>query len=374
MYKTDEVFKFLVKQMKHPKADRSFLNEKYTNHSQWYEETCEWLKSRTLYDLEPNPEGHAPVYTQEQDFGGHVRKKLYFYTAKDCKVSAYLLVPKGLVAPAPAIVALHDHSGYYYYGKEKIVDHDPPIEAISNFQNWCYGGRGFASALAEKGYVVMVIDMLGWGERSWVKESWLGGGPSHFHGMEKGSAEYIDAYNNAWGSFGRRAVNTAFYAGMSLPGIQTWDDIRTIDFLCTLPEVDASRIGCLGLSVGGLRTVMLGALDTRIKCSCTAGYMPLSADQVPYRMGTTIPGVHDHLPFPDMAAMMAPRPMLVLNCENDVLFDLTSMEDSAETIRKVYRKVGAEDMFAAEFFPVGHMFNYEMQERAFEWLDKHLCK
>ena len=100
--------------------------------------------------------------------------------------------------------------------------------------------------------------------------------------------------------------------------------------------------------------------------------MPLTSDQAPHRLGFTLPGLFDHLPLPDVASMMAPRPMMVLNCENDQLFDLSSMEDAAGIIRNVYKKVGAEDKLAVEWFSVGHMFNLEMQEKAFWWLDKHL--
>jgi dienelactone hydrolase len=373
MYKTDEVYRFLVKQMKHPKADRSFLNDTYTDIEAWYEETASWVKALTLYDLEPNPGGFMPHVTEEEDFGLYIRKKLYFYTAEDCRVSAYLLVPKDIKAPAPAIVALHDHSGFFYRGKEKIVDHLTPLPEVTEFQEWCYGGRGFASALAQKGYVVAVIDSLGWGERGWMKETWLGGGPLNFIHLKEGSKEYISEYNKAWSDgFARRAADAMLYAGLTYAGVQIWDDIRTVDFLCTLPEVDANRIGCLGLSMGGFRTVMLGALDKRIKCSCPAGYMPLTSDQNPHRLGFALPGLFDSLPFPDVASLMAPRPMMVLNCENDQLFDLSSMEDAANTIKRVYAKAGAAENLSVNWFPVGHMFDREMQECAFAWMEKHL--
>ena len=187
MYKSDEVFKFLIEKIKHPKADRSFINEKYIDLQQWASETREWVTRLLCYSPETVP--FDPVITEEEDYGSYTRKKLYFYTAKDCKVPAYLLVPKNLTKPAPAIVALHDHSGRYYYGKEKIVDHKEDMAMLDWFQEYRYGGRGYASALAEKGYIVMIIDAVGFGERGPITETWLKIEPGDFIGLKKGSEE-----------------------------------------------------------------------------------------------------------------------------------------------------------------------------------------
>jgi len=167
----------------------------------------------------------------------------------------------------------------------------------------------------------------------------------------------------------------AIMAGTTYTGIQIWDDIKSVDFLCSMPEVDPGRIGCMGLSMGGFRSVFLAALDDRIKCSCSVGYMTRMEDIIPHRspsISFTLPGLFGHLPFYDLASLAAPRHMLVLNCENDKLFELSSMEQAAENIAKVYRKAGAGNNFKSRGFPVGHQFDLEMQEYAFEWLDKNL--
>ncbi len=372
MYKSDEVYKYLIESIKHPVSDRSFLNDQYTDIDKWARETRQWVKGLLCYEPETVP--FDPVITEEIDFGGYVRKKLYFYTAKDCKVPAYLLVPKNLEGPAPAIVALHDHSGRFYYGKEKIVDHKEDLAMLGWFQEYRYGGRGYASALAEKGYVVMVIDAVGFGERGPLTESWLKIIPSDFGSLKKGSEEYIRQYDKAWGERMQWLYNAAIYAGYTFLGLMVWDDIRTVDFLCTLPEVDRERIGCVGLSMGGYRAVWLGALDERIKCSCPVGWMANMEDLAPFRcpVNWLVPGLYNHLPYPDLASLTAPRKLFIQYCENDQLFDLSSMKSASEKIARVYKKAGCGDNYIYKGYPVGHMFNLEMQEDAFAWFDSNL--
>ena len=76
-----------------------------------------------------------------------------------------MLIPKGLTGPAPAVVALHDHGGMYFWGKEKIVEVPDEHPVLAEFKQTAYAGKSIASELARRGYVVIVIDMFYWGER-----------------------------------------------------------------------------------------------------------------------------------------------------------------------------------------------------------------
>ena len=377
MYTSDEVFKFLIKRIKHPKSDRSFLNDRYTDLTAWRDENVKWVLSQLYYS--PNIVDFAPVETECVDFGAYVRKRIYFYTAEDCKVSSFLLVPKNVEKPAPAVVCLHCHSNRFYRGKEKMVDLTPEEQTnmpdMARFQAWGYGGRGVASMLAQRGYVVLVIDSLGWGERGWMTETWLGGGPDNFTGMNPHSEEYARDYDHKWKDHIPMLEDACVHAGTTYMGIRIWDDLRSLDFLASLPEVDADRIGCIGLGMGGFRAAVLGALDTGIKCSVPVGFMPRMSDLIPRRwLGQEymITGLYDSLPYADLASMTAPRPMLVLNCDNDKLIDISSANKAAKHIAQVYAKAGAEDKFEMKNFPVGHNFDSEMQDYAFEWMDNRL--
>ena len=369
IYDSDEVYKFLIARLKSPSASRSFLRAD-VGFDAWARQTRDLVRRLLLYAPERVP--FEPRLLEELDFGSYTRRKISFHTAADCPVPAYLLIPKGIQRPAPAVVALHDHSGRFYWGKEKIVDHRERLPLVDWFQGYRYGKRGFASALAELGYVVIVIDALGWGERGWLGESWLREGSERLDNLEPGSEAYIREYDRIWSERGfAKMVETVMYAGATYMGIMTWDDIRSVDFLCSLPEVDPGRIGCMGLSYGGYRAVMLGALDERIRCSCPVGFMARFSDMVPYTtagISGVIPGLFDELPFPDLASLACPRPMFALSCLNDKLFDQSSSEKAVETIRSVYRKAGAEGAFRSKGYPVGHQFDRSMQEEAFQWL------
>ncbi len=371
-YRPDEVFEFIIRNIKHPSAEYSFLNDRYDDVHEWAKSTREWVKSLLHYSPEPVP--FDPVYTEETDFGSYIRKKLYFYTAPYCKVPAYLLIPKKLRDKAPAIIALHDHSGRFYYGKEKIVDHKENLPMIKWFQEYRYGGRGYASALAEQGYVVMVIDSLGFGERTGYRTTWLRFDPEDLISYREGTEEYIQAHDREMSKRWNSIFEAIYHSGATYIGIMVWDDMRSVDFVASLPEVDSSRIGCVGLSMGGFRAVWLGAMDERIKCSCSVGYMTKFEDISPFRLpqAWALPGLHNKLPYPDLASLMAPRDFMVQYCENDQLFDLSTMVDACNKIRKVYEKAGYPDKFVSKGYPVGHMFNYEMQEDAFEFFRERL--
>ena len=121
------------------------------------------LKELLHYDppaCDPRPEVVAKV-----DRDGYVRETVPFNTTPDIRVPAYVLVPKGLKKPAPGIVALHDHGGMYFWGREKIVEVDGEHPVLAEFKRGAYGGKSIASELARHGYVVIVIDMFYWGER-----------------------------------------------------------------------------------------------------------------------------------------------------------------------------------------------------------------
>ena len=75
---------------------------------------------------------------------------------------------------------------------------------------------------------------------------------------------------------------------------------------------------------------------------------------------------------PDVVALRAPKPLLVLQCKRDGLFPLVGMEESLRKLEAIYAKAGAAKAFRGKFYDVPHIFNVEMQEEAFAWLDGHL--
>ena len=236
-----------------------------------------------------------------------------------------MLIPKGLTGPAPAVVALHDHGGMYFWGKEKLVEVPDPHPVLAEFKKTAYAGKSIATELARRGYVVIVIDMFYWGERRML----LDDDPADWRERPREMpAERVAAFNRRSSESEQLVGRTIYAAGFTWSGVMFWDDVRTVDYLVTRPEVDPERIGCVGLSVGGLRSCHLAALDDRIKAAVVVGWMASFPAQLKDHIRNTIgftklvPGLYRHLDYPDVASLAMPSALLVINGTKDALFDL----------------------------------------------------
>jgi hypothetical protein len=153
-----------------------------------------------------------------------------------------------------------------------------------------------------------------------------------------------------------------------------WDDIRTLDYLASRPEVDAKRLGCVGLSVGGYRSFLLAALDERIKAAVDVGWMTSFASQIKQHVVNTIGlsfhinGLYRYLDLPDMAALIAPRSIMIINGSQDRLFALDGVNAAFDKISRCYAKAAVPDRQRCRLFNAPHEFNLEMQLEAWEWL------
>ncbi|MCS7239512.1 MAG: prolyl oligopeptidase family serine peptidase, partial [Thermoguttaceae bacterium] len=172
-------------------------------------------------------------------------------------------------------------------------------------------------------------------------------------------------------------VKALTLAGLTWPGIVFWDDIRTVDYLVTRPEVDPKRIGCVGISMGGYRAAFLAGLDERIAAACVVGFMSTVRPMIKAHIDTHsfvhfVPTLHRYLDLPDVVGMMAPKPLLVQQCAQDRLFPPEGMKESVEKIAAIYEKAGARGQFVGRFYDIPHIFSKTMQEEAFDWFDHHL--
>lgn len=330
----------------------------------------------TCFGRVPERVDLRPEIVERQDLGDIVREKVLFSTTPDFRVPAYLHIPKAaLDKPCPAIVDLHSHGGMFLFGKEKVVDlgpgrNHPVMEA---YHRDVYGGRPTATALARRGYVVITIDALMFGERRLMRDRDLHYGWDR----SKYSLETAKLLNDVCRSRESTLVKSLMLAGYTWPGLVTWDDQRTVDYLLTRREVDPARIGCLGVSMGGHRTLYLAGMDERIAAACVVGFMSTVRPMIQAHIDTHsfvhfVPGLHQFLDMPDVVAMMAPKPLLVQQCREDGLYPLVGMQESVARIAAVYEKAGVPDRFAGQFFDGGHRFDQPMQDAAFAFLDRWL--
>jgi dienelactone hydrolase len=310
------------------------------------------------------------------DRGDYVQERVEFNTTPDIRVPAFVLIPKRARFPAPGLVALHDHGGFYVWGKEKLVEQEGEHAVLTDFKRQYYSGRSIASDLARAGYVVVVIDMFYWGERRML----LAGDAADWRERPGSmSAERIAAFNRRSSEGEPLVGRTIFAAGFTWAGVMFWDDVRTVDYLLRRPEVDPGRIGCVGLSMGGLRSVHLAALDDRIKAAVVVGWMASFPAQLRSHIRNTIghtklvPGLYREMDYPDVASLAMPSALLVINGSRDALFEPAGVRASFDKLAACYAKAGAGERLRTRLYDTPHEFNAEMQAEAWAWLARHLA-
>ena len=299
-----------------------------------------------------------PAIIAREDRGSYEARKLVFNVSTDCRIPAYMLVPKGK-GPFPAVIALHDHGACFLIGKEKVIRPINARKEIADFcDKWvetCYGGRFVGDELAKRGYVVFAIDALFWGERG-----------------RKDGPEY---------DFQQAFSSNLLQMGMTWIGAITWDDIRSAEFLAAQPEVDPDRIGATGLSMGSHRTWMLAAASDRIKAAVAVCWMSTTSSLMSpgnnqakghsaYSM--LVPNLRNFLDYPDVASIACPKPLMFYNGQHDKLFPVEGVEAAYARMHEVWQSRNADDKLVTKIWPVRHVYNLQMQEEAFDWLDRYL--
>jgi dienelactone hydrolase len=292
----------------------------------------------------------------EQERGSYTARKVIFNLTGDSRVLAYMLIPKGK-GPFPTVLLLHDHGAKLDIGKEKVIQpFEDKSEHIESAQTWVekyYGGRFIGDELAKRGYVCFATDALNWSDR--------------------GGA----------GQEGQQALaSNLLHMGMSLAGVIAHEDLRTAEFLASQPEVDARRIAAMGLSMGSFRAWQLAALSEQVNAGVAIcwmgtvkGLMTKGNNQTfglsAYTM--THPGLFNYLDYPDIASVACPKPMLFFNGKQDALFPVSCVEEAYTKMHKVWKSQNADEQLVTKLWDVPHVFNVDMQEEAFAWLEQQLC-
>ena len=351
----------------------SFLKDEFREVTGW--KTVAREKLLELLHYRPAPCDLRAEVVEKTEHDGYTREKIYFNTTPDLRVPAYLLVPMDAKLPAPGIVALHDHGGYYLWGKEKLVESEGEHPHLREFKRGAYAGKSIAAELARRGYVVLVIDMFYWGERRMLLDE----DAADWRHPDRGiTNERIQAFNRRSGESEQLVGRTIYSAGFTWAGVIFWDDIRSVDYLVSRPEVDGNRIGCVGLSVGGLRSCHLAALDDRIKAAVVVGWMCSFPPQLKAHVRNTIghtklvPGLYRYLDYPDVASLAMPAAMLVINGSKDGLFERDGVREAFEKLTACYRKAGVPEKVATRLYEAPHEFNLQMQAEAWDWIARWL--
>ncbi|WAC10416.1 alpha/beta hydrolase family protein [Dyadobacter pollutisoli] len=359
----------------------SFRNSKWTNQASWQKEAI----SKTTELISSPPKTAAPKVTVERKYvyDGLEIEEITWQLPYGRPTRAVVLKPQGVTKPLPAILGLHDHAGKKYFGYRKIVktsDDQHPL--LKEHQVTDYGGKAWANEIAKKGYVVLVHDTFAFGSRRVFFEDvkgldWGGVNTAGKSDADPEKAENIETYNS-WSSEHEHVMSKSlFSAGTTWPGVFLSEDQTALDILSSRKDVDPKRIGCGGLSGGGLRTVYLAGMDPRIKCAVCVGFMTTWTDLIlnksfNHTWMTYTPLLPKYLDFPEILGLRVPLPTLVQNNNQDELYTLEEMKKADAVLGEVYKKANASDKYAAKFYDGPHKFDEAMQKDAFEWFDKWL--
>lgn len=291
---------------------------------------------------------------------------------------AIVLKPANVSKKLPAILAFHDHGGNKYFGTKKITrTSDNQLPLMQEHQQEYYEGLAWANEIAKKGYVVLVADAFTFASRRVMLQDV----PEHLreglHDNENDSRDDIAAYNKWAGEHEHVMAKSLFCSGTTWPGVFFAEDKIALDILCSRDDVDTSRVGCGGLSGGGLRTAYMAGLDERIKCAVCVGFMSTWKDfalnkSYTHTWMTYVPLLPNELDFPEILGLRVPLATLVLNDEQDELYTLDGMKEADKILKEVYTKAGAADHFKCSYYPGPHKFDAKMQAEAFAWFDKWL--
>jgi dienelactone hydrolase len=359
----------------------SFLSRDWGDVEQW--RVSARAKVHELLAYDPPAVVRATELLSKQREDGYTLEHLRYQVAPGRHTEAFLLIPDGTDKPRPAVMALHDHGGNYFFGKEKITETNTDSQVLRNHISRSYGGRAFASELARRGYVVLVPDAFYFGSQR-IDIHQVCEAPETpaelLRKMKKlpvDSDEMARTYNRFAALQEGIFAKVILTAGTTWPGILFHGDRASVDVLVRRAEVDADRIACMGLSIGGYRSVNLFGLDPRIRVGVVAGFMCAQAALLQDHLWwhtwmIYVPRLYRYLDLPDVAALSAPRPLLVCNCAKDSLFTPDGMKAAATKLEAIYRKMGAPDRFRCNLYDEPHSLKVPAQEDAFAWLERWL--
>ncbi len=276
---------------------------------------------------------------------GYTRIPLTFETRRDLTAFGYFLIPEKAAAnkKSPAVLCLPGHG----YGVDDLVGIGPDGREHEHAEGYQYR---FAVQCVERGYVVFALEMLGFGRRR--DPAARRGGPSH--------------------SSCQPAAGAALLFGETMAGWRVWDAQRALDLLADRPEVDASRLGVMGISGGGTVAFYASALDERIKATVMSGSFCTFRDSilsVGHCMDNYVPGVLRWFEVADIAGLIAPRALFCECGTDDNIFPARGVRAALRDAERIYEAEGVRGQLGHAFFNGPHEFN---GRAAFPWLAEHL--
>lgn len=256
-------------------------------------------------------------------------------------VPALMLIPDRIATPAPGLLYIHWHGGDYATGKDELLTGREVLPP-------------YAPVCAEKGIVTLAID------------SWCFGGRRPYPDSADGRRGETDTFKEM------------LWKGRVLWGMMIFDEWQALNYLLGRPEVDPSRVGTFGISMGATKSWWLAALDERVACTidlcCLTDFDELIAAQKLDRHGVYyfVPGLLKHFSTAQINELIVPRPRMSLNGRFDPLTPVSGVKKIRDHLAPLYAEQGRAEDLRIELFDCGHEERPEMRALVLEWLDHHL--
>jgi dienelactone hydrolase len=264
---------------------------------------------------------------------GYSVEKVYFQSYPGFYVGGNLYRPVGKGnGPFPGVLNPHGH-----WAKGRLED-SPDGSSAARCINF-----------AKQGMVAFAWDMVGYNDTQFAHPEGEPGYKTHRHFAN-------DPTNQLW--------------SISQMGLQTWNCIRALDFLLSLPDVDPKRVACTGESGGGTQTFMLGAVEDRL--AVQAPIVMVSHSMQGGCSCENVAGLRVNYSNMEIAAQPAPRPQLLVAATGD--WTRATLEVEGPALEKIYRLFNAPDHLRSVRFDFNHNYNRTSREAVYEWFDRWLLQ
>ena len=280
------------------------------------------------------PHERSPLNYQsleKRDFPQYTREKFVYYSRPGVAVLGYLLLPKNVARPVPAVVTIAGHGR----GVDDIVGIDMFGKDRTQKEGYQFD---YAIQLVEHGMASVAIEPMAFGCRR----------------------DPVTVKKGVGAVSCQPAAGSALLLGETMIAWRVWDVMRAIDWIETRPELDAKRVGCMGISGGGTCTVFSSALEPRIKAAFVSGYLNTFRTcimSVSHCIDNYIPGILNWAEMYDVAGLIAPRPLFAESGTKDPIFPLAGSEEGFARVKKIYEVFGASDRAQHEIFEGVHEFH-----------------
>jgi dienelactone hydrolase len=289
----------------------------------------------------------SPKKIEEVDKEDYIREKFLIRTSQYSVMPVYILIPKQGKKPFSIVLAFHGHG----YGVKDIVGLWEDGEERNTPDGY---HKDFAVALCKHGFAVAAPEISCFGERQ-----------TDFSYLKTTIGQEVPTTCT-------HTAMLAFHLGGSVAGLRVHDGKRLVDYLETRKDVDVTRLGAMGISGGGMHAFFSMCLDERIKACVVSGYFCTFRDSI-FAMHhcacNFVPGLHQFGEIYDLAALIAPRPLLVEAGNYDPIFPFEAVKRTIAKTQPIYKVFDAPNNLETDYFEGRHQIS---GNRAYDFLMEHL--